>query len=384
MRATAFAFLVLLATAPAKAAGPILSVLTSAVPEVVFQHARDACERADVPDVSARAWRDAEGRVHLLASHYVNRRMSGPDLNSIKPDCTIIFEGAHLGDPAAFNDRGWIAAIHTADGRTVDALVHNEFHGQEHPALCPAGRYMQCWFNAITALRSTDGGRSFSRLPDDAALVATLPYRYRGDLGRHSGIFAPSNIVTLDRFLYAFVWAEPLEAQKRGACLIRTDAIADPSRWRAFDGRGFGTRFADPYRETLPDPAAHACVPLAPKRLFGGVRSVVRHQASAWFIALITAVRPGGTGIWSTTSPDLLQWSEPRLLLEVPLLNARDCTRPTAFYYPALLDPLSDDRNFETVGDSAFLYLTRLNLTDCRITWDRDLVRLPVSIRAGG
>jgi hypothetical protein len=28
----------------------------------------------------------------------------------------------------------------------------------------------------------------------------------------------------------------------------------------------------------------------------------------------------------------------------------------------------------------AYLYMTRLNLTACKPTWDRDLVRLPVRI----
>ena len=33
------------------------------------------CASWDVPDTAARAWRDAEGKVHLLASHLVNRAM---------------------------------------------------------------------------------------------------------------------------------------------------------------------------------------------------------------------------------------------------------------------------------------------------------------------
>ena len=65
-----------------------------------------------------------------------------------------------------------------------------------------------------------------------------------------------------------------------------------------------------------------------------------------------------------------------------PLLTRLDCGRPAAFYYPALLDPASDSRNFETIGDRPFLYLTRLNLENCRVTRNRDLVRLPVRVSA--
>src|SRR5918995_1235668 len=46
-----------------------------------------------------------------------------------------------------------------------------------------------------------------------------------------------------------------------GSCLIRTDDPFEPSSWRAWDGRGFGIRFADPYRAT--PGAARPCAPIA-------------------------------------------------------------------------------------------------------------------------
>jgi hypothetical protein len=51
-----------------------------------------------------------------------------------------------------------------------------------------------------------------------------------------------------------------------------------------------------------------------------------------------------------------------------------------AFDYPALLDPNSRSLSFEDVGMNAYLYMTRLNLANCKISWDRDLVRLPVRV----
>jgi len=373
--------------ASAAAAEPRLEVPPGAAPEAVLLHARDACDKTDVPDVPARAWRDAENRVHLIASHSTNRRLSGSSLDDLRPDCAIVHEGSRSSAPEHHDDRVWIAAIHTEDGRTIHALGHNEFHGQKRPDLCPAARYRECWANAITALLSADGGRHFTRA-EPSAYVAGPPYRYRGDLGRRQGIFQPSNIVAFEGFLYAFVWAEALGAQKRGPCLMRTRDIADPGAWRAHDGRGFSVRFADPYRDPIDDPAAHVCNPVDPGRLFATVHSLNRHRESATWIALTAGSRKSTngetqTGIWWMTSPDLLRWSAPRLLWAAPLLTHLDCARDTAFYYPSLLDPRSPDRNFGTVGDSAHLYLTRLNLTGCRITWDRDLVRLPVRIAAG-
>jgi len=46
------------------------------------------------------------------------------------------------------------------------------------------------------------------------------------------------------------------------------------------------------------------------------------------------------------------------------------------------LDPNSEDRNFMTIGKSAELFLTRFNVTDCRISMDRDLIRMPIAISA--
>ena len=355
--------------------------------EAVFLHSRDACDPTDVPDIPARAWRDAAGEVSLVASHMANRRMVGADLHLVKQHCGVIYRSGRNNAPEAHDDRGWLSAFHTPDGVTVHALVHNEFHGQLRPALCPAATYMQCWRNSITAAVSADRGASFESREAPARLVAGLPYNYRGE-GRHTGLFSPSNIVSRTGHLYAFLWAEGLEAQQRGACLMRTDRPADASSWRAFDGRDFTIRFVDPYREHVPEPARHVCAPIAPGRLIAPVRSVVWHESSKRWIAVLSMWRRTGgdvdptVGIWWTTSTDLIQWTEPRVLWTVPLLTRLDCGQPAAFYYPALLDPASDSRNFETIGDRPYLYLTRLNLENCRVTWSRDLVRLPVRVSA--
>lgn len=380
--------LVIVLIASGAAAEPRLKLAASAAPEAVFLHARDACERSDVPDVAARAWRDATGKVSLVASHSTNRRMVGPGLDQLKQDCAVIYKGGGRDAPEAHDDRSWLTAFYTLDGRTVHALAHNEFHGQRRPALCPAGVYKQCWRNSVTAALSGDGGASFQRREGGDALVAGPPYRYRGDEGRPTGLFGPSNIFARDGYYYTFIWAEGFDAQKRGACLLRTNRLDDPKSWRAFDGSGFTIRFADPYHEAVADPSGHVCTPIAPQALISSVRSVVWHVGSQRWIAMLSMWRRTGgdanptVGIWWTTSTDLIQWTEPRLLWAVPLLTRLDCDQPAAFYYPALLDPASDSRNFETIGDRPYLYLTRLNLENCRVTWNRDLVRLPVRVSA--
>jgi hypothetical protein len=82
----------------------------------------------------------------------------------------------------------------------------------------------------------------------------------------------------------------------------------------------------------------------------------------------------------ASTSPDLIAWSTPTLVMPASHPVTYQCGDADPINYPSLLDPASTSRNFETVGDRAYLYFTRWNTTNCRKTLDRDLVRVPVRI----
>jgi hypothetical protein len=97
--------------------------------EVVFNWTNDRCAMWDIPDAPARAFRDADGKVQLIATHFINRRMVGDTLNSVKQDCNIIMDSHKNPDPSQFNDREWISSVYTLDGKTIYALVHNEYQG---------------------------------------------------------------------------------------------------------------------------------------------------------------------------------------------------------------------------------------------------------------
>jgi hypothetical protein len=84
--------------------------------EIVFQWRRDACEPRDIPDTPARAYRDAAGTVHLLASHYVTRQMTGPDLDHVQHRCPVVMRSAYDGRPSRYADREWLSAPYTLDG----------------------------------------------------------------------------------------------------------------------------------------------------------------------------------------------------------------------------------------------------------------------------
>src|ERR1700730_12762807 len=59
---------------------PGVSAEMIGTPEPVFD-TRDACEETDIPDEFPHAFRDANNRVHLIASHSVARAMIGPTLD---------------------------------------------------------------------------------------------------------------------------------------------------------------------------------------------------------------------------------------------------------------------------------------------------------------
>jgi hypothetical protein len=240
---------------------------------------------------------------------------------------------------------------------------------------------MRCWRNSVTQAVSTDGGRHFKPIAEPPShVVASLPYRYVGDVGRRTGYFAPTNIIRHGGYWYAFIWAERYEAQARGACLLRSDDLADPRAWRAWDGADFSVRFADGAQGSVEAPERHTCEPVAPGILGGTVRSLAVHRPTGRVIATLAMSRNGVTGMWASVSRDLISWDEPQLIWKTPLLFRYGCQDVAAFDYPSLLDPASASRNFEDVGDTPYLYMSRLNLSDCKVTWDRDLVRVPVRI----
>lgn len=378
MKRIVFAALLLAGAAQAQPA-PALRLEITGPPVSAVPSARPDCDALDIPDAPARAVRLATGEVELYATHFLNRVDTGTDLLHLGHRCPVVMQGANNDDPAAFNDRAWIASPWTPDGRTVWAVVHNEFQGNRRPALCPSRRYMDCWYNALTAAVSRDGGHTFGRVPG-RALVAALPYRFDQLERGHHGYFNPSNIVTLSGAQYMFAFATQARAQRNGNCLLRTAALGTPEAWRAWDGSAFAVAFADPYAQAV-RPEAHVCAPVGQGSLRWPVTSLVRHGRSGLFIALMQDGARGG-GVFYATSPDLLHWSGPALLLPAVGLGAWTCADPAPIAYPSLLDPAASDRNFETVGLAPVLFATRFNPKGCRADTDRELVRWDVRVAA--
>ena len=335
------------------------------------------CDVHESPDAPARAIHLSNGSVQLYATDQVNQLTTGSNLLHLVQNCGVVYQGGHDDDPAAFDDRSWLATPWTSDGNTIWVIVHDEFHGDLRKDLCPSGRYMDCWYNTLTLAVSTDSGQHFHRA-DPQKTVASVPYRYE-DVGKgHHGFFNPTNIVSRDGQLYMLAFATKTGVQAEGNCLLRTKTIADASSWLAWDGRNFAVHLINPYQETG-DPAQHVCQPVAPGSLRWPVASLVRHVETGLYIALMeNATRNGG--IYYSTSADLVQWSMPSQLMPVIGVGGWVCGDPQPLAYPSLLDPASSDRNFETVGDRPSLFLTQFDVKGCNRGQRRNLMRWQVKI----
>ena len=374
---------------------PINPRITVAGPEeLVFDWSRNKCEDTDIPDLPARAFRDADGNVQVLASHYTTRRLIGPDFDRLRHDCTVVLGSNENANPAAFDDKQWLASVYTNDGRTIYGLTHVEYQGNAHPGRCPSGDYFRCWWNTLALVVSTDGGRSYRRQGPRNGLVAAVPYRYVPDLGVE-GHRGPSQIVRnpADGYYYAIVSQDVLRrpgvSREGGNCLIRTRNLADPTSWRAPNASGAYTRrFIDPYTEGG-SPREHLCGSYIQTRPGGSPlhpNLTWNTHLQRWLLIggdqVDVRTDPGATkwGVYFSISKDLVAWETQRLVIARNMAFVHSCGDPDPIMYPTLIDHASASRSFETTGSRAYLYYTVQHYRGCNQTLDRDLVRVPITI----
>jgi hypothetical protein len=349
-------------------------------PEIVFDWTTDRCEDLDIPDLAARAFRDSNGNVQLLATHYVGRREIGPSLDGVQHDCSVIAYSVDDADPSLFSDHEWLASLYTEDGNTIYALQHNEYQGHIHAGQCVSGRYFDCWYNTITLAVSTDGGRSFGNVTTPPGhLVASLPYPYEDGAGPY-GYMTPSNmIVGEDGFIYAYIKGDAYRGDRQWVCLMRTDDISDPASWRAWDGEGFNFAFPNPYVDDVSDPRSQLCEPIELGLLFESI--TYNTYLDQYVMIGSSADTYNGREVWGvyySFSADLINWTHRQLLMEVEFTSSYAAGDPDPIAYPSLLDPDSESMIFQTSDQQAYLYYTQFHYQNGQQTLDRDLVRVPV------
>jgi hypothetical protein len=367
---------------PSATPAPPPVLVTVGPTEVVYDWTKDRCENLDIPDLPARAFRDGAGNVNLIAAHITNRRAVGPDLNSVKHQCQPVMSSTHDADPSKFDDNEWIASTYTEDGSTIYALIHNEFHGWEH-GICSSSDNFACWYNAITLAVSRDGGTSYQHAAEPPAhLVASLPHVYEDSVGPY-GVMEPGNIIKKDGYYYVFVKIDEYKSDEQRVCLLRTKDLSDASSWRAWDGTDFTVAMNDPYTHEGDPESMHHCAGMDPNLglLYASVTFNTYVNRYVMF-GLSTDNFSSSREIWGVMyafSDDLIHWDLRTLLFEAPLPWSNPTRNPHVYLYPSLLDPSSASRNFETSGQTAYLYLTRFNGGD---PLDRDLIRIPVEFFA--
>jgi hypothetical protein len=351
--------------------------------QTIFDWTTMACDVNDVPDGVAEAFRDSSNRVQLLRASSTNRRMTGPDLDHLTNDCTILKSSSLDPYPWHFDDETWLRTAYTTDGTVVHSLMHSEYRGSNHPGFCPSGFFFDCRYNTVDYAKSTNGGDSYSITTPPSHLVASIPYPYVPDMGR-VGVFSPGSIVEKDGYYYSMLLlSSAYKAQRDGACLMRTRDLSDPASWRGWDGAGFTVRFIDPYLEPSANPLTHMCQPVANPQIGQLERSLTYNSFLNKFVVIGTetkfdpATGKQNRGFYYSFSDDLIHWSDRQLLVLAPICVANGARDYGA--YPSIIDPSSTDRNFTTVGRTAYMYFTRINNpADCSGTNDRDLLRVPI------
>jgi len=353
----------------------------SGPPEVVFDWTTDSCEDLDIPDLSARAFRDKNDQVQLISSHIAVRRSIGPGLDNLVHECPVVMSSHRDPDPAMFNDVEWIAATYTEDGETIFAIVHNEYEGWTHPGQCRTSRWtMDCWYNGLTLAVSTDVGLTYSHpVAPPLHLIAASSLQYEKDIGP-SGIFAPTSIVKgSDGYYYAMAQRTRWTAPNTGAqwsCLMRTADLADPDAWRFWDGDMFEGRFVNPYTDPVANPEDHDCAPVDRDNIADMHESLVYSEYLDRYILAGASQDGDQYGFFISLSNDLINWTHRRLLLERHLPWTTSDPSEPVHGYPSLLDPQSTSRNFETIGKTAYVYYSRNNRQPGDL--DRDMLRVPI------
>jgi hypothetical protein len=344
-------------------------------PEIVFDWSREACEEHDIPDLPPRAFRDRDGQVHLIAGQL---RSIGPDLNNQIHLCDGVIPSHADPDPARFNDDEMAAAFYTEDGEIIYALVHNEYHGWEHPGQCTSNEAFDCWYNAVTLAISSDGGASFQHpLTPPRHLVASYPETYVIDSGP-SGAFSPTSIVKgADDAYYAIIRVTSSADEYMWSCLMRSDNLVDPDSWRFWDGGGFEGRFVNPYTDSFEKGEDHVCASVNSGNIGMNPSSLTYNEYLGQYMLLGDSSEGDTEGFYYSLSVDLVNWTPQRIVFEGPPPGSELNPSQTGYLYTSFLDPESDSRSFDTVGKTAYIYYTRFNDTTGG-SGDRDLMRIPI------
>jgi len=348
--------------------------------ELVLPNDKKLCDGAILVDSPARAVRRADGKLVVFATHFDNWYLTGRDWNQLATTCASALRGSENPDPQAVDDRHWIQGLMTNDGIHVFALASEEYEGSRHGRCYAASSKVQpspCWYSSITQFESTDGAFSF-RPSSPNRIVATPQVSFDSHEKKRVGFFTTSNIVANGEWWYVLIYVEGYGHQQSGTCIFRAPRSAKSPRWLGWDGNDFVAEL-DRVAQARVDGAdvRRECLPIS----LGSInRGLVRDRASGQWIAVgpYREKSSGRQGIYYSVSENLLKWSVPEILIELSIsFDGSRC--PSVYKYPSLIAHDAPGFNFDSVGDRAYLYLTKVMFKDCSYS-GRELVRIPVAI----
>jgi hypothetical protein len=344
--------------------------------QVVYDYEHDKCAADDIPDASARAFRDSKGTVHLVAGAPANHAMVGPDLDHLHRDCRIIYQASHDSDPSHFDDEGWLESFFTGDGVHIYGLVSMDYHPDRHQQRCGNAKETKggCWYATITSVTSSDDGYNFGAPPaGDARFVAGSSRTFNPDATDTTGALVPSNIVNFEGAYFALVSVTTDADGKPGECIMRTTNIHDAKSWRFWDGHDFTLATVSPYKGQADK--NNACV-----RLHDIARPPVRslsHVGNGFVIVMLDQ-SGANSQVIAQTSSDLIHWSAPIKVADIPVYRPNGGLKGEhAYYYPSLIDGSSKSPNLDVIGNAPYLYLTRYAYGE---GLKRDIVRIPLRV----
>lgn len=358
---------------------------------IVWSHVNKV-EPLNFADVATHAWREADGTVNLFIATFEAYRLRGRNLLSLSSQVgPKIYSAAAVGlDPVEdhYNFRPFLTAPYSDDGVNLYSLVHMEW-----PAACliPGdidipGAYANSWVNAVTQMKSSDGGASWHLNTVDGNYVVSKPgYHWTGTLAQTSrsylyannmtGLHGPSNLLKEGAYYYSvcnlfqrdFSVINPLRGvyqapiTKEGLTFIRTTDFKSPNNWEAWGGSGWEPQANNNWGTWYP--TYHG----ATMKVWG----------ITWYYDvtanLYVLVFPGNAGmhepVYYVTTPSLanMVWSDAVAIVGSELIVTDPLGKPadppgswlgfSGANYPIILDPSCPGFQFDKVlTDSPWLF----------------------------
>ena len=354
------------------------------------------CGKIDVPDIPARAFVDNTGLTHMIVGSTGFHSMNGESIlmnGTATRACDAAWNETLDPNPAHFAGDEFLDSPVVFPNGTVVALVHTEYPGGVYnstgpsPPMCPPGLagYPTCWTVTIGLAVSHDWGATWGHAkPPPHHLVAAVPYEYSAS-ALAFGWGDPSNILKhpVDGYYYAAIWnRNQIGLQAPGICMMRTNALLEPTSWRAWDGAHYTRSFVSPYGMEPGTEAKHVCVPTnLPAGSCVPIAGKTRGCQAAGLVwstfleKFVVTLGCGESFEWAT-SDDLIVWSAPLKFGLRAGLAPSVANQTVAMNYPTFMDPTAPsalhDPNFATIGQHPYLYWASIGhspYTDGRHQW---------------